>query len=58
MHFAARHASWVLNRFRATFCGLVYGKSSKGLLAEYGEPVHDYIKSLSKGKQDCIYAKS
>ena len=51
--WAARHARWVLNRFRpvegATPYELVYGKSFKGLLAEYGEPVHGYIKSLNKG---------
>ena len=52
---AARHASWVLNRFLpvkgATAYELVYGKSYyKGLLAEYGEPVHGYIKSLNKQK--------
>ena len=35
--WAARHASWALNRFHATPMSL------------YGEPVHGYIKSLSKG---------
>ena len=33
----------------ATPYELVYGKSYRGLLAEYGEHVHDYIKSLNKG---------
>ena len=51
--WAARHASWALNRFQpvkgATPYELVYGKSYKGLLAEYAEPVHGYTKSLNKG---------
>ena len=29
---------------------LVFGESYKGLLAEYGEPVHGYVKSLNKGQ--------
>ena len=52
--WAARHASWVLNRFQpvkgATPYEIVHGKSYKGLLAEYGEAVHGYIKSLNKGE--------
>ena len=52
--WAARHASWVLNNFPpvkgATPYELVYGKSYKGLLAEGGESVHGYIKSLNKGE--------
>ena len=34
----------------ATPYEIVYGKSYKGLLAEFGEPVHGYIKSLDKGE--------
>ena len=53
--WAARHASWALNRFQpakgATFCELVYGQSYKRRLAEYGEPVHVYIKNLNKSQQ-------
>ena len=53
-NWAARHASWVLDRFQpvkgATPYELVYGKSYKGLIAEYGEPVHGYIKGLIKGE--------
>ena len=53
--WAARTASWALNRFQpvkgATPYELVYGKSYKGLLAEYGEPDHGYIRSsLNKGE--------
>ena len=52
--WAARHASWVLNRFQpvkgATPYELVYGKSYKGHLAEYGEPCPGYIKSFNKGE--------
>ena len=52
--WAARDASWVLNRFQlvkaATLYELVYGKSYKGLLAEYGEPGHGYFKGLNKGE--------
>ena len=51
--WAARHASWVLNRFqhaKGSPYELVYGKSYKGLLAEYGGPVRGYIKSLNKGE--------
>ena len=50
--WAARHASWVLNRFQpvkgATPYELVCGKSYKGLFAEYGEPVHGHIKCLDQ----------
>ena len=56
--WAARHASWVLNRFKAvkgaTPYELVYGKHFKQLLAEYGEPVHGYI--IIKEKLDGVYA--
>ena len=52
--WAARRASWVLNRFQlvkgATPYELACGKSYKGLLAEYGEPVHGYSRSLNKGE--------
>ena len=52
--WAARHASWVLNWFQpvkgATPYELVYGKSYKALLAEYGEPVHGYVKNLNNGE--------
>ena len=48
-NWAARHASWVLNRFQpvkgAAPRELVYGKSYKGLSAEDG-----YIRSLNKGE--------
>ena len=44
----------VLNRYQpvkgATPYELVCGKSYPGLLAEYGEPVHGYMKSLNKGE--------
>ena len=50
--WAAGHASWVLNRFQRAKgeTPYEYGKSYKGLLAKYGEPVHGYIKSLNKGE--------
>ena len=42
--WTARHVRWVLNRFQpvkgATLYEPVNDKSYKGLLAEYGEPVH------------------
>ena len=48
-NWAARHASWVLNRFQpvkgAAPRELVYSKSYKGLSAEDG-----YIRSLNKGE--------
>ena len=51
--WAARR-SWVLNRFQpvrgATPYELVYGKSYKGLLAEYAEPVHGCIERVNKGE--------
>ena len=60
--WAARNASWALNRFQpvkgASPFELVYGKSYKGLLAGYGEPVHGYVKSLNREKRDVIYACS
>ena len=44
----------MLNRFQpvkgATPYGLVFGESYKGLLAEYGEPVHGCVRSLNKGE--------
>ena len=52
--WAVGHSSWVLNKFEpvkgATPYELVYGKSYRGLLAEYGEPGHGYIKSLNEGE--------
>ena len=52
--WAARHASWAVNRFQpvegATPYELVYGKSYKEILAEYAEPVHGYAKSLNGGE--------
>ena len=52
--WAARRASCALNRFQpvkgAIPYELVYGKSNKELLAEYGEPVRGYTKSLNKGE--------
>ena len=54
----------MLNRLQpvkgATPYELVYGKSYKGLLAEYGEPVHGYIKCLNKEKRGgaCSWERS
>ena len=52
--WAARDATWALNRFQlvkgTTRYEVVYGKSYKGLVAEYVEPVHGYVKSLNKGE--------
>ena len=39
----------------ATPYELGHGKSYKGLLAEYGEPVHAYTKSLNKGEGQDTY---
>ena len=48
--WAAGHASWDIPVKGVTPYELVYGKSYKGLLAEYGEAVHGYIKSLNKAR--------
>ncbi len=53
--WAARHASWLLNRYRAvrgaTPYELVYGKPYRGILGKFGEPVYAYLKTHLKGEK-------
>ena len=53
--WAARHAAWVLNRYKAvrgaTPYELIYGKPYRGVLAKFGEPVFSYLKTHLKGEK-------
>lgn len=53
--WAARHASWLLNRYRAvrgaTPCELVYGKPYPGVVGKFGEPIYAYLKTHLKGEK-------
>ena len=51
--WAARHSSWLLNRYRpvrgATPFELVHGKVYRGSLALFGEPIYAFVKTALKG---------
>ena len=53
--WAARHAAWILNRYKAvrgaTPYELIYGKPYRGVLAKFGEPVFSYLKTHLKGEK-------
>ena len=53
--WAARHASWLLNRYcavrGATPYELVYGKPYRGVLGKFAEPVYAYLKTHLKGEK-------
>ena len=53
--WAARHAAWILNRYRAvrgaTPYELIYGKPYRGVLGKFGEPVYAYLKTHLKGER-------
>ena len=53
--WAARHAAWLLNRFKpvrgATSYELTHGRPYRGSLALFGEPCFAFVKSAGKGER-------
>ena len=52
--WAARHAAWLLNRFKpvrgVTAYELTHGRPYRGLFALFGEPCFAFVKSARKGE--------